>query len=72
MHPDQKILIFWDGAKYHTGEVMKNFLEEVNGNLDRRQWRLVCNLFGSFGFIMLDIISQLCSSPCKIPRHQAT
>ncbi|MBJ7899100.1 MAG: IS630 family transposase, partial [Cyanobacteria bacterium RI_101] len=33
MHPNQKILIFWDGAKYHTGEVMKSFLEEINGNL---------------------------------------
>lgn len=48
MHPDQKILIFWDGAKYHTGEVMKNFLEEINGNLDPRQWRLVCNLFAPY------------------------
>jgi len=48
MHPNQKILIFWDGSKYHTGEVMKSFLEEINGNLDPRQWRLVCNLFAPY------------------------
>lgn len=48
MHPNQKVVIFWDGAKYHTGEVMKSFLEEINGNLAPQQWKLVCNLFAPY------------------------
>lgn len=74
MHPNQKVVIFWDGAKYHTGEVMKSFLEEINGNLEPQQWRLMCNLFAPYApkenpiesiWLSLKSLLRICHRFCK-------
>ena len=44
----KKIIIFWDGAAYHKGEKMRNFLFEVNGDLEPQQWRITCHLFAPY------------------------
>ncbi len=36
--PQQKIIIFWDGATYHKGELMREFLKQINGNLPQKDW----------------------------------
>jgi transposase len=40
--PNQRLLIFWDGASYHRSQEIKNFLEEVNQGLSTDQWKIHC------------------------------
>jgi transposase len=47
-NPDKRIIIFWDGASYHRGELMQNFLAEVNGGLDPEEWKITCYLFAPY------------------------
>ncbi len=47
-NPDKQMVIFWDGASYHKGKVMRKFLEEVNGELPPEQWRITCHLFAPY------------------------
>lgn len=47
-HPQQKILIIWDGASYHRGTEMKNFLEKINQNQKNDHWSLTCCLFAPY------------------------
>ena len=44
-NPGKKIIIFWDGVSYHRGATMQNFLKEVNGDLEEKDWRVTCHLF---------------------------
>ena len=32
INEDKQILIFWDGASYHKGQIMRDFLKDVNEN----------------------------------------
>ena len=43
--PDQRLLIFWDGATYHRSKEVKAFLDEVNQGLPVEQWRIHCIRF---------------------------
>ncbi len=43
--PDQKLLIFWDGASYHRSQVVQNFLGEINQGLHLEQWRIHVHRF---------------------------
>ena len=38
--PNQRLLIFWDGASYHRSQEIKNFLDEVNQGLSTDQWKI--------------------------------
>jgi hypothetical protein len=40
--PDQRLLIFWDGASYHRSQEIKNFLDEVNQGLSTDEWKIHC------------------------------
>ena len=44
----QKILIFWDNATYHKGEIMQEFLTQVNGNLSKKDWRVTYHLLAPY------------------------
>ena len=48
LHPDQKILLFWDGASYHRGDEMKQFLADVNQEKDPEDWLIICHLFAPY------------------------
>jgi len=48
-HPQQKILLIWDGAAYHRGEEMKQFLEKYNQGLSRKEWLITCERFAPYG-----------------------
>ena len=40
--PDQQLLIFWDRASYHRQKEMRDFLQEINGDLLPEQWPITC------------------------------
>jgi transposase len=41
----KRIIIVWDGASFHTGELVRQFLQKVNGGLKESKWKLHCLLF---------------------------
>jgi len=41
----KRIFIIWDGASFHTGQLVKDFLLSVNQGLKKSQWKLHCLLF---------------------------
>ena len=38
--PNQKLLIFWDGASYHRSKELKRFLASINQGLTQDQWKI--------------------------------
>lgn len=47
-NPGKRIIIFWDGAAYHRGEKMREFLAEINQGLDQKNWQITCHLFAPY------------------------
>lgn len=45
LHPDKKLIILWDGAKYHCSEEVQTYLKTVNQGLDEKDWKVTCILF---------------------------
>jgi len=45
LNSDAKILIFWDGASYHKYAEMRDYLGQVNQDLERAEWLITCELF---------------------------
>lgn len=43
--PDQRLLIFGDGATYHRSQKVKAFLESLNRDLPQEQWKIHCVRF---------------------------
>ena len=43
--PDQQIAVIWDGASYHKSKELQEYLESVNGGLEKSQWQVTCILF---------------------------
>jgi transposase len=41
----KQIFIIWDGASFHTGKLVQEFLHSVNQGLKKRKWKLNCILF---------------------------
>jgi transposase len=37
-----RLIVFWDGASYHRGQEMKEFLDQVNQGLPSEQWKITC------------------------------
>lgn len=44
-YPNQRLLLFWDGAKYHCSEELRLFLEQINGGKPEAEWQIRCILF---------------------------
>lgn len=47
-HPGAKILLLWDGASYHRGEEMKQFLAQENEEKEPKNWSIICCLFAPY------------------------
>jgi transposase len=45
LYPDKKLLFLWDGASYHRGEEMQNFLARENAALPEAEWKVTCIRF---------------------------
>jgi transposase len=44
-YPEKRLILLWDGASYHRGEEMRDYLEGVNFGRSRDGWRVRCVLF---------------------------
>lgn len=44
-YPGKRLFLLWDGASYHCGVEMQEYLEGVNWKLARDAWRVTCTLF---------------------------
>lgn len=40
--PDQYIVIFWDGASYHRGQEVQDYLAEINAGRPEAEWKITC------------------------------
>jgi transposase len=45
LHPHQKLLILWDGASYHDCQEVQNYLDEINRELQEKDWKVTCVRF---------------------------
>jgi len=45
LHPDKKLFIIWDGARYHCSEEVESYLTTVNRGLEEKDWKVTCLLF---------------------------
>lgn len=45
----KRIIICWDGASYHRGEEMQEYLEGVNMGKSRDEWPITCIQFAPYG-----------------------
>ncbi len=43
--PNQRLLIFWDGASYHRSQEIQSFLAEINQGLPEEEWKIHCVRF---------------------------
>lgn len=43
--PNQRLLIFWDGASYHRSKEVQSFLALVNQGLPEEQWKIHARRF---------------------------
>ena len=41
----KRIFIIWDGASFHTGYLVREFLNSVNAGLKKSNWKIHCLLF---------------------------
>lgn len=44
-YPNAKLTICWDNARWHRGEEVQRFLEQVNADLPPEQWRITLIAF---------------------------
>jgi len=44
-YPSKRFILLWDGASYHRGEEMQEYLEGVNNGRPREEWAVLCVLF---------------------------
>ena len=44
-YPGKRLIVFWDGASYHRGVEMQEYLEGANMGKPRDEWPLTCVLF---------------------------
>ena len=45
LYPHAKLLFIWDGASYHRYADMQIYLQEVNKGLEKKDWKVTCELF---------------------------
>jgi hypothetical protein len=43
--PNQKLVLIWDGAKYHRSEELRTYLSQVNGDKPEAEWQIRCLCF---------------------------
>lgn len=42
IHPDQKMILIWDGATYHDSQEFRHYLSQVNGDKPEHEWSIYC------------------------------
>jgi putative transposase len=42
---DKKLLVIWDGASYHRFSAMREYLQQINKDLQPSEWKITCELF---------------------------
>lgn len=42
--PDKRLFILWDKATYHTSNLVKEYLQEINGGLAKKDWKIILAL----------------------------
>ena len=47
-NPGKKLLLIWDGASYHRGEIMQQLLIRENTGKSREDWSITCHLFAPY------------------------
>jgi hypothetical protein len=47
-HPEQRLLLIWDGASYHRGEEMKKLLAIENEEKRPEEWSITCQLLAPY------------------------
>ena len=45
LNPDKKLMIIWDGARYHRCEEVHDDLNEINPDLEEKNWKVTGLLF---------------------------
>ena len=45
LHPNQKLILIWDGASYPDGQEVQAHLKEINQGLDEKDWKVTCLFF---------------------------
>jgi len=45
LSPGKKLLLLWDGASYHRGAALQEFLGHENASLHETDWKVTCLLF---------------------------
>lgn len=48
INPGKKLVLFWDGASYHRGQKMKDFLKSQNQDKPPQKWKIDCHLFAPY------------------------
>lgn len=44
----KRLIICWDGASYHRGEEMRDYLEGINLGIPRNSWPIICIQFAPY------------------------
>lgn len=44
-YPEKRLILLWDGASYHRGVEMQEYLEALNHKRSRDEWLVTCVLF---------------------------
>ena len=44
-HPNQKLILLWDRARYHCGHEVQAYLNTLNHGLEEKDWKVTCLLF---------------------------
>jgi transposase len=44
-HPGCRIAVIWDGASHHRSQAIKDYLVQVNQDLEESSWKLTCLRF---------------------------
>ncbi len=42
IHPNQKVIVIWDGAAYHDSQEFRNYLYQINGDKSEQEWPVHC------------------------------
>ena len=45
LHPDKKLILIWDRARYHCGREVQAYLNTVNHGLEEKDGKVTCLLF---------------------------
>ena len=45
LYPEKQLLYLWDGASYHRGTEMQEFLARENAGLAEEEWAVTCGAF---------------------------